>query len=59
VTVDLTKATYDAEDMAELLSCSTWTVYQHPDAVVPPIHVGRNLRWPGAKVRQGLGIDPS
>ena len=47
--------TLGADEMSELLGVSTWSVYQHPDAVVPPIRVGRKLRWPTARVLEGLG----
>jgi predicted DNA-binding transcriptional regulator AlpA len=51
--------TYDAEDMARLLSTSTWTIYEHVrrgDFPFDPIRVGRLLRWPKAFIDDQLGI---
>lgn len=50
------RPTIGVPEMAELFGCSEWFVYQHADEFpVPPIRVGRKLRWPTAPVLAGLG----
>jgi predicted DNA-binding transcriptional regulator AlpA len=58
VTVDLAQTTIGAPEVAELYGYSEWFVYQHADELpVPPIRVGRKLRWPTAPVLRSLGIE--
>ena len=56
---DLSRPTLGVSQMAELLDCAEWTIYQHPDTLVAPIRVGRKLRWPTALVLEALGMERS
>ena len=57
-------ATYTAEQLAELLGCSTWLVYssvKDGSCPVEPIRIGdRRLVWSKAVVDRllGLAVDP-
>jgi len=53
------RPTLGAEEVAELYGCSTWAVYKNKDELpVPPIRVGRCLRWPTLPVLRNLGLVP-
>lgn len=55
-----TTTTLRAEQVAELLGCSTWSLYEQVKAgtcPVEPIRLGRRLVWPTAKVLALLGLD--
>lgn len=56
-------ATYTAEQVADLLQVSAWSVYQASRRNEPPIgtlaiKVGRRLVWPRAAVDRLLGLVP-
>lgn len=54
--------TLEADQVAELLGISKWTLYElnrRGEAPVQPLHLGRTLRWPTAAVLRVLGIDPA
>jgi predicted DNA-binding transcriptional regulator AlpA len=53
-------ATYSADELADLLGCSSWAIYEsvrRGDCPFPPIRVGRRLVWPRAVVDRALGLD--
>lgn len=57
----MTRATYGAEEVAELLGVAPWTLYaQVRQASLPPelapLRVGRRLLWPRSKVDAALGL---
>ncbi len=55
----MTAATYTAREVAELFSCSQWTVYQltaRGEFPVEPIRLGRKLVWSRTAVDAALGI---
>ena len=53
-------ATLRAEELASLLRCSVWTVYESVKSGTcpagPPIRVGRSLRWATSEVLRRLSI---
>lgn len=52
-------ATYTADEVADLLGVSTWSLYEsvrRGDPPFPPIRVGRRLVWPRALVDRALGL---
>lgn len=54
--------TLSTEQVAALLGCSPWTLYEAVRggrAPVEPIRVGRVLRWPTLLILQRLGVDPA
>lgn len=55
-------ATYNAEQVAELLGVSTWAIYEavrRGDPPITPIRVGRRLLWSRAAVDNLLGLSAS
>jgi len=55
----MTPATYTAEEVADLLGVSAWSIYasvKNGICPVPPIRVGRRLVWPKASVDRLLGF---
>jgi len=55
----MTAATYSAEEFAEMLGVSSWSVYasvKNGTCPVVPIRVGRRLVWPRAAVDRLLGL---
>jgi excisionase family DNA binding protein len=53
-------ATYTADELADLLGCSSWALYQsvrRGDCPFPPIRVGRRIVFPKAVVDRLLGLD--
>lgn len=56
----MTCRTLTAEEVAQALGVSTWTIYEAVRAgncPVEPIHVGRRLVWSRAAVDALLGVD--
>jgi predicted DNA-binding transcriptional regulator AlpA len=54
--------TLRTDQAAVLWDVSSWSLYdlvRRGEAPVIPLHLGRNLRWPTAKVLESLGIDPN
>lgn len=52
-------ATYTADQVAELLGVSTWSIYEavrRGDPPIPPIRVGRRIVWSRAAVDSLLGL---
>jgi len=52
--------TLGAREVAELWGVARWAVYEHAtdgQLPVPPIRVGRALRWPTALVLASVGLD--
>lgn len=57
----LESPTLKAGEVAPLWRVSTWHVYEMvktETCPVPPIRVGRSLRWPTVPVLRGLGLAP-
>lgn len=55
----MTPATYSAEEVADLLGVSAWSIYasvKNGTCPVMPIKVGRRLVWPRATVDRLLGL---
>jgi predicted DNA-binding transcriptional regulator AlpA len=51
--------TLKTEQVAKLWGVSPWFVYElvrRGEAPVAPIHLGRSLRWPTARVLKSLGV---
>jgi excisionase family DNA binding protein len=53
-------ATYTAEELAELLGVSAWSVYasvKSGGCPIEPIRVGRRMVWPRSAVDRLLGLE--
>ena len=55
-------ATITAQELAEMLGVSTWSVYESvktDSCPVPPIRIGRRLVWPRAAIERLLQLEPT
>ena len=53
------KATYTAQELAQLLGVSEWSVYEAVrSGTIPfqPIRIGRRIIWPRAAIDKALGL---
>lgn len=57
--LDALPPTLDAQQVAGILGCSVWCLYEtvkRGECPVAPLHLGRKLRWPTAAVLHAVGL---